>query len=102
MVDLETHGADLPLLPWNRVPFFSWLPTPLHERWARARIYTRGRILGLLEECGFVVEDVRYVTAPMMWCPAPLRRLLRKTLLSDDTVLRYATSILISAAGKNY
>jgi len=24
----ETHGARLPLLPWNRVPFFSWLPKP--------------------------------------------------------------------------
>ena len=22
----ETHGANLPLLRWNRVPFFSWLP----------------------------------------------------------------------------
>src|SRR5690606_1113880 len=44
----ETHGAKLPLLPWNRVPFFSWLPTPIHEKWANARIYTRKRILRLL------------------------------------------------------
>lgn len=27
----ETHGARLPLLPWNRVPFFSWLPRGLHR-----------------------------------------------------------------------
>ncbi|HSB94762.1 MAG TPA: class I SAM-dependent methyltransferase, partial [Flavitalea sp.] len=32
----ETHGARLPLLPWNRVPFFSWLPRPIHERFANA------------------------------------------------------------------
>ena len=37
----ETHGANLPLLPWNRVPFFSWLPHKFHSRFAKARIYTK-------------------------------------------------------------
>ncbi|HMK38177.1 MAG TPA: class I SAM-dependent methyltransferase, partial [Bacteroidota bacterium] len=37
----ETHGAALPLLPWNRVPFFSWLPDPVHRRFAHARIYRK-------------------------------------------------------------
>ena len=37
----ETHGANLPLLPWIRVPFFSWLPKPIHEKFANARIYTK-------------------------------------------------------------
>ena len=45
----ETHGAKLPLLPWNRVPFFSWLPKFIHEKWANARIYTKRRIRKLLE-----------------------------------------------------
>ena len=45
----ETHGANLPLLPWNRVPFFSWLPKFIHERFANARIYTKKRIKKLLE-----------------------------------------------------
>jgi cyclopropane fatty-acyl-phospholipid synthase-like methyltransferase len=61
----ETHGARLPLLPWNRVPFFSWLPTPLHERWANARIYSKSRIKRLLEKHGFEVLDMQYIMAPM-------------------------------------
>jgi 2-polyprenyl-3-methyl-5-hydroxy-6-metoxy-1,4-benzoquinol methylase len=61
----ETHGARLPLLPWNRVPFFSWLPRPLHQRWANARIYTKRRITEVLTKAGFEVLDVKYVTAPL-------------------------------------
>jgi SAM-dependent methyltransferase len=61
----ETHGANLPVLPWNRVPFFSWLPTPLHERWAHARIYTKNRISKILINAGFEVLDAQYIMAPM-------------------------------------
>jgi ubiquinone/menaquinone biosynthesis C-methylase UbiE len=77
----ETHGARLPLLPWNRVPFFSWLPAPLHQRWARARIYTRSGIEALLRRHGFEVESSRYLAAPMDAArPAALARLLRATV----------------------
>ena len=34
----ETHGAYLPLLPWNRVPFFSWLPKSIHDKYAKATL----------------------------------------------------------------
>lgn len=61
----ETHGASLPLLPWNRVPFFSWLPRPIHERYANARIYTKRRIKKVLEEAGFEVQRMIYITAPL-------------------------------------
>jgi 2-polyprenyl-3-methyl-5-hydroxy-6-metoxy-1,4-benzoquinol methylase len=61
----ETHGAKLPLLPWNRVPFFSWLPRPIHEKFANARIYTKSRITQLLQSVGFIIEDVTYITAPL-------------------------------------
>jgi cyclopropane fatty-acyl-phospholipid synthase-like methyltransferase len=61
----ETHGARLPLLPWNRVPFFSWLPSFIHERYANARIYTMRRITRLMIKHGFDVIDHCYVTAPM-------------------------------------
>ena len=61
----ETHGARLPLLPWNRVPFFSWLPRRIHERFAYARIYTRSRIEKVLQQAGFEILRVTYVTAPM-------------------------------------
>jgi SAM-dependent methyltransferase len=61
----ETHGAALPLLPWNRVPFFSWLPDPLHRRFAYARIYRKEDIVRLVTSHGFSVHAVLYVTAPM-------------------------------------
>ena len=61
----ETHGANLPLLPWNRVPFFSWLPGPIHGRYARARIYTRRGLVQLLSAAGFRVLLTRYLAAPM-------------------------------------
>jgi hypothetical protein len=82
----ETHGARLPLLPWNRVPFFSWLPTPLHERWANARIYSKSRIKRLLEKHGFEVLDMQYIMAPMdviKW--KPLQQFLRKYVFNADT-----------------
>ena len=79
----ETHGARLPLLPWNRVPFFSWLPRPIHGRFARARIYTRGRILRLLAEAGFEILACRYLTAPMdVVRQEGLAALLRRTIFS--------------------
>ena len=61
----ETHGAALPLLPWNRVPFFSWLPGPLHRRFAYARIYRKKDIMNLVMRHGFSVRAAMYVTAPM-------------------------------------
>ncbi len=81
----ETHGANLPLLPWNRVPFVSWWPKKLHDRFARARIYQRAEICKLVQEAGFKVDEVFYMTAPLdviKW--APLRNFLRKTLFRGD------------------
>jgi len=82
----ETHGAYLPLLSWNRVPFFSWLPKKIHSRLAKARIYTKADICKLLEEQGFNILSVDYITAPMdvikwKW----LKYLLRKTIFRRDT-----------------
>ena len=96
----ETHGADLPLLPWNRVPFFSWLPRSLHDRWARARIYRRRDIDVLVRAAGFEVQTIRYVTAPLdvlKW--QGLRDLLRATLFRADLtpIPCQATAILVIA-----
>ena len=96
----ETHGADLPLLPWNRVPFVSWWPKRLHDRWARARIYRRGEIEDLMRECGFEPTATMRLTAPMDVLPAKwLRTLARATLFrSDRTRLPFlATEILVAA-----
>lgn len=64
---METHGMHLrpTWVPWNRVPLLSWLPTRLHERWAKARIYSRRRLLGLLAAHGFEVVEHRYLMPPL-------------------------------------
>jgi ubiquinone/menaquinone biosynthesis C-methylase UbiE len=63
---METHGFDLRprWVKWNRVPLMSWLPTPLHERYAKARIYTKRRVVDLLRQHGFDVVAHRYVMPP--------------------------------------
>ncbi len=63
---METHGFDWKpsWVKWNRVPLLSWLPTSLHERAAKARIYTRRRILSLFERSGFEVLEARYLMPP--------------------------------------
>jgi ubiquinone/menaquinone biosynthesis C-methylase UbiE len=96
----ETHGARLPLLPWNRVPFFSWLPRRLHSRWARARIYTRRDVTELLQRAGFEIQAVRHLKAPMDAArPPALARLLRATLFAGaETALPIlSTSIFVRA-----
>lgn len=96
----ETHGADLPLLPWNRVPLVSWWPKRLHDRWARARIYRRREITGLLRECGFVPGRVARLAAPLdVLPPGRARDLARATLFRADCARLpfLATEILVEA-----
>jgi len=61
----ETHGANLPLLPWHRVPFFSWLPKKFHDRFAYARIYTKKQITSYLEFSGFKILTTEYMMPPL-------------------------------------
>lgn len=99
----ETHGAKLPLLPWNRVPFFSWLPTPIHERFANARIYTKPRIKKLLDDSGFEVIDMQYITAPMdVLKEGALKRWLVGNVFNTETTTTpiLSTSIFITARVK--
>ena len=99
----ETHGAKLPLLPWNRVPFFSWLPRVIHERYANARIYTVQRIIHLMRKHGFTVIDHTYITAPMdVLKEGKLKRFLVKNIFTGDTtkVPFLSTSIFVIAQKK--
>lgn len=96
----ETHGAKLPLLPWNRVPFFSWLPRPIHERYANARIYTKKRIVNLLKKHGFTIIATNYITAPMDVLPeGKLKDFVVNNIFNTDTtkVPFKATSLFIVA-----
>ena len=96
----ETHGAKLPLLPWNRVPFFSWLPRSIHEKYANARIYTKKRIVELLEKYGFTKISVDYITAPMDVLPkGKFKEFVIKHLFNTDTtkIPFKSTSIFVVA-----
>lgn len=82
----ETHGARLPLLKWNRVPFFSWLPHGIHRRFAKARIYRKRQIADLLQRHGFEILRTEYITAPMdMLQPPALQKMARAILFRQDT-----------------
>lgn len=96
----ETHGAALPLLPWNRVPFFSWLPKSLHDRWARARIYSRREIVRKLTAAGFDVQSAVYVTAPMdVVRNARVQRALRALVFRDDrTSVPFLSTAVLAVA----
>jgi cyclopropane fatty-acyl-phospholipid synthase-like methyltransferase len=99
----ETHGARLPLLPWNRVPFFSWLPRFLHERFANARIYTKARIRHVMERAGFEVLDMQYITAPMdVLKEGWLKRFLIRYIFNTETtrIPFLSTSIFVVARKK--
>ncbi len=99
----ETHGAKLPILPWNRVPFFSWLPRPIHERFANARIYTKRRIENLLKKHNFDIVESSYVTAPMDVLPeGNFKRWMINNIFSTDTtqVPFKATSVFVVAKKK--
>ena len=96
----ETHGARLPLLPWNRVPFFSWLPRPIHERFANARIYTKKRIESLMKKHGFEIIRSEYITAPMdVLKEGKLKRWVVKNIFKSNTTSNpiLSTSIFVLA-----
>ncbi len=81
----ETHGARLPLLPWNRVPFFSWVPKWIHSRFAYARIYRKNDIVPLLRTHGFDILETFYMTAPMDVVKSPsLQKMLRASVFRGD------------------
>lgn len=98
----ETHGAKLPLLPWNRVPFFSWLPKPIHERFANARIYTKRRIIKLLEKHGFTIVSSSYITAPMDVLPDGKFKnwIIKHFFNSDTTNIPFKSTSLFIVAKK--
>ena len=61
----EIHGAKIPGFQYKRVPLLSWMPRFIHEPLANARIYSKSRIKKLLEDSGFEVISMQYITAPL-------------------------------------
>ena len=96
----ETHGANLPLLPWNRVPFFSWLPKAVHSKYAKARIYRKSEIERILRDSGFDILKSVYVTAPMdMLKPVALQTAVRDSVFRNDktSIPFLSTSVMLIA-----
>lgn len=99
----ETHGANIPGLnriPWNRIPFFSWLPKSIHDKYANARIYSKRSIKKLLIRYGFEILEAKYITAPMDVMPeGKLKRFAIKYIFNTDTskIPFKATSIMVFA-----
>lgn len=96
----ETHGANLPVLPWNRVPFFSWLPKKIHSKYAKARIYRKNEIESMLREAGFHIQKSLYVTAPMDMIKNPaLQKAVRSAAFGKDEtrIPILATSVMLIA-----
>lgn len=94
----ETHGAYLPILPWNRVPFFSWLPHSIHSKFAKARIYKKKEIVKLLLANGFLIKNCAYITAPLdVIKNKNLKKILRKLMFrGDETRCAFlSTAILV-------
>ncbi len=97
----ETHGANLPLLKWNRVPFFSWLPKKIHDRWAKARIYSKSNIRKLLINQGFKINSMTYLTAPMDEVKNPtIQKFLRSTIFRGTSTRHgiLSTAIIVTAS----
>jgi ubiquinone/menaquinone biosynthesis C-methylase UbiE len=94
----ETHGARLPLLRWNRVPFFSWLPHGIHHRFAKARIYRKRDIVRLVREHQFEILHAEYITAPLdVLKRGFLKRMARSLFFGHDTtsITFFATGIFV-------
>jgi len=94
----ETHGAYLPILPWNRIPFFSWLPKFIYSKYAKARTYTKHSIKRIFERNGFSVINSIYITAPMDVVKNKLiKKILKETIFyGDKTICPFkSTAILI-------
>jgi len=86
----ESHGAIVPglnFIPWNRIPFVSWLPRKLHSKIAQARIYTLRQALNLTISANLQPLRWGYITAPLDVLPDSLLRKLLKTVMfrSDIT-----------------
>lgn len=83
------------------IPFFSWCPQLIRKKFERARIYTKGQIVKLVEEHGFTVQDVDYMYPPLDRLRGESRKdVLRKFMLvleCNRFLKRFGMSIFVLA-----
>jgi 2-polyprenyl-3-methyl-5-hydroxy-6-metoxy-1,4-benzoquinol methylase len=87
------------------IPFFSWCPQVVRNKFERARIYTKGQIVRLVEKYGLTVQDVDYMYPPLDRLGSELTKgVLRKimSVLEHNRLLkRFGMSIFIVAQKRN-
>ncbi len=95
----ETHG--LRGIPHSYfIPFASWLPEPLHRRYANARIYTEQSMRRLLEETGWRDIRIDWMLPPFdMLRPYELQPLFRAAagILDKTPLRRFGVSLIVAA-----
>jgi ubiquinone/menaquinone biosynthesis C-methylase UbiE len=62
---LRVGQRDFKGIYGGSIPFFSWCPQVLRNKFERARIYTKGQIVRLVEKYSFAVLNVDYMYPPL-------------------------------------
>lgn len=99
----EIHGAKIPGYRTKRVPFLSWMPRFIHEPLANARIYSKPRIKRLMEDSGFEVKSMQYITAPLdVLKESAFKRFMLKYFFNSSTthIPFMSVSILVHCVKK--
>jgi hypothetical protein len=79
---------------------FSFLPRPIHEKYANARIYTKRRIVKLLKKHGFKIQKAVLMTAPLdVMKDSKLKRFLLKYIFKGPLTKNpfLATNVFVYA-----
>lgn len=106
----DEHGLrigqrNLKGLYGGSIPFFSWCPQLIRNKFENARIYTEGQIVRLVERHGFIIQTVDYIYPPLDRLGSEIaKRVLRKLLsvLDHNRFLkRFGMSIFIVAQKRN-
>lgn len=85
----------------SSVPFFSWCPQLIRNKFERAKIYTKGQIITLLKKHGFIIQAVDYMYPPLdrlgnEFTKCVLRR-ITSVLEHNRFLKRFGMSIFIVA-----
>lgn len=102
---LETHGLRIGKKVFRgfhgSVPFFSWAPKFVRNRFERARIYNKREIVGIIERNAFIVREVAYMYPPLDRLSSRFARALLRRFMAylerNSLTTRFGMSIFLVA-----